>query len=93
MSITRINEFQTTQEKSDELFVFLKSLAPYISSSDGCLSYDVLREHESDNCFIVIEKWQSIEAHKRSVDNFPKDEMLSAALLFGAPPKGSYYTS
>ena len=34
MNITRINEFQSAEGKEDELFDFLKSLVPYITSSD-----------------------------------------------------------
>lgn len=91
MSITRLNEFQAAEGKADELFVFLKSLIPYISSSEGCSSCEVLRGQESTDTFIVIEKWESIEAHKLSIENYPKEEMQAAMPLFGAPPKGSFY--
>lgn len=93
MSITRVNEFQSAPGKGDELFAFLTSLVPYICSSEGCLSVDVLRGHDVADCFIVIEKWRSIDAHTTSVKNFPKQEMHAATPLFGAPPKGGYYTS
>lgn len=43
MGITRINEFQAAEGKAEELFTFLKSLIPYISSSEGCKSCEVLR--------------------------------------------------
>ncbi len=91
MSITRINEFQAADGKSEELFDFLKSLIPYISASEGCISCEVLRNNDNKECFTVIEKWDSIEFHKRSIENFPKEEMQAAMNLFGAPPKGSYY--
>lgn len=91
MNITRVNEFQAAEGKSDELFEFLKSLIPYISSSEGCTSCEVLRNSEHPDIFIVIEKWASIESHKASVENFPKEQMQDAMSLFGAPPKGSYY--
>ena len=91
MSITRINEFQAGEGKADELFVFLKSLIPYISSSNGCVSCEVLRGIDARDTFVVIEKWQSREAHKASVESFPKEEMQAAMSLFGAPPKGAFY--
>ena len=91
MSITRINEFKSAENKDEELFKFLKSLIPYISSSDGCLSCEVLQSLENSSNFIVIEKWKSIEFHKKSIDGFPKEDMQSAMSLFGAPPKGDYF--
>lgn len=91
MSIIRINEFQAADGKADELFTFLKSLVPYISSSEGCASCEVLRGQEATDSFVVIEKWESIDAHKLSIDNFPKEEMQAAMPLFGAPPKGGFY--
>ena len=91
MSIVRINEFQAADGKAGELFAFLRSLIPYISSSKGCVSCEVLRAQEAADSFIVIEKWQSIEAHTASIENFPKDEMQAAMPLFGAAPKGRFY--
>lgn len=91
MTITRINEFQAAESKAEELFEFLKSLIPYILSSTGCLSCEVLRNDENRNSFIVIERWDSVEAHQKSIENFPKAEMQAAMPLFGAPPKGAYY--
>lgn len=93
MRITRINEFQAADGKSEELFDFLKSLIPYISASEGCISCEVLRNNDNKEYFTVIEKWDSIEFHKRSIENFPKEEMQAAMNLFGAPPKGNYYHS
>jgi len=91
MEFTRINEFYSAPEKNDELFSFLKSLIPYITNSEGCISCEVLRSTESSDKFIVLEKWSSIEAHKKSIALFPKSEMQAAIELFGAPPKGAHY--
>ena len=44
MSITHISEFQAAAGKSEELFNFLKSLVPYISSSEGCISVEIMRK-------------------------------------------------
>lgn len=92
MSITRINEFQAAENRSDDLFVFLRSLLPHITSSTGNISCEVLKSNDSDNQFVVIEKWLSIEDHKASIALFPKEEMQSAMSLFAEPPKGAYYS-
>lgn len=92
MSIVRISEFLSAEDKSEDLFDFLQSLIPYISKSEGCLSCEVLKDIENDMSFVVIEKWLSKEHHQKSIANFPKEEMQAAMSLFGAPPKGAYYS-
>lgn len=91
--IVRIGEFQAADGKNEQLFSFLQSLTDYITHSKGCISYDVLRKHDSPGAFAVIERWLSIEAHRASVDNFPKELMQQAMPLFAEAPKGSYYLS
>ena len=91
MNITRINTFQAAETKASELFSFLQSLLPYISSCHGCISCEVLADVEDSGEFVVLEVWDSIESHKKSVQNFPKDEMQKAMALFAGAPKGRYY--
>lgn len=91
MTITRINEFQAAQGKSEGLHEFLKSLLPYILSSEGCISCVILQKLNESGAFVLIEKWYSVEAHKKSVDDFPKELMHDSMQLFAVPPKGAYY--
>ncbi|MCE9684808.1 antibiotic biosynthesis monooxygenase [Shewanella sp. AS16] len=91
MTITRINEFVAAEGKAEELFAFLKSLIPHISSSEGCELCEVLQSADDKNRFVVLEKWLSVESHTQSVANFPKEQMQAAMPLFGAPPKGCFY--
>lgn len=93
MSIIRINEFQSAEGKSEELNEFLNSLLPYISSSEGCISCEVLRQKDAKNCFVVIERWESVESHMESIAKFPKEKMQSAISLFAGAPKGNYYNA
>ena len=89
--ITRINEFQAADGKAEELHSFLKSLEPFITSSDGCMSFEVLRSVATPSSFAVIERWVDIDSHKKSLARFPKEKMQAAMILFGASPKGDYY--
>ena len=93
MSITRINEFEAAPGKADELHTFLGTIIPYITSSQGCLTCEILRNVEKPDTFVVIEQRETIDAHKASVASFPKEEMQAAMHLFGSPPKGNYYQS
>lgn len=91
MSVTRINEFQAAEEKEEELYGFLQSLTEYISSSDGCESFEVLRCKDNSKEFVVLEKWDSEASHQASIANYPHEKMQEAMILFGAPPKGRYF--
>lgn len=91
MSITRINEFNAAEGKSDQLFAFLKSLIPFITSSDGCTSCQLLRQQDDPNCFVVIEQWLSEACHQASIANFPQEQMQAAMPLFGSAPQGRYF--
>ncbi len=91
MAITRINKFQAAEGQCDALHTFFQGLIPYIANSAGCLSCEVLRHDEQSDQFVVIERWESKQAHLDSIANFPKEEMQAAMPLFGAPPSGDYY--
>lgn len=93
MTITRINEFEAAQGKSEELFAFLKSLKSYISLSEGCVSCEVLQSSDNKSAFVVIEKWESENSHKESLAKYPQEQMAVAMPLIGAPPKGGFYHS
>ena len=91
MSITHITEFEAAENQEDDLYAFLQSLIPYILSSQGCLSCEILKSTDDASRFVAIDKWDCVESHRNSVDGFPKDEMQAAMSLFGGPPKSGYY--
>lgn len=91
MSIARISEFHALKGKSEELYIFLGSMMSYITSSQGCISCEVLRNKDDAESFVVIEKWETVECHIMSVKEFPKDKMNEAMCLLGGPPRGNYF--
>ncbi len=91
MSVTRINEFQAADNRNEDLYAFLKSIVPYISSSNGCISCILLRNKELPNHFVIIEIWDSEQDHKNSVEAYPKEEMQKAMPLISSPPRGGYF--
>ncbi len=93
MSIKRITEFQAQETKGDELFEVLKSIVSFITSSEGCISCELLRNTDNPLMFVVLEEWDRIDSHKESVQSFPAQEMQAAMNLLGAPPSGNYYES
>ncbi len=91
--ITRVGQIAAAEGKGDALFTFLQSLTSYISGSDGCLGYEVLRNRDAPEQFVVIERWESAEAHQSSLSNYPKEAMQEAMTLVGGQPTAAYYHS
>ena len=92
MNTTRINEFQAAENRGEDLYKFLKSLVPYISSSNGCISCELLRNSDTPGHYVIIEKWDSVQDHKNSVETYPKEEMQKAMTLVANPPRGGYFS-
>ena len=91
MAITRINEFQAAEGKAAELFNFFKALVPFITSSAGNLSCQVLQSTTDEKQIVVIETWLDEASHQQSLANYPPEQMQAAMSLIGAAPKGHYY--
>lgn len=92
MSITRINKFQAHEEQARALRDLLKSFVPTIRGSDGCLDCQVLQNLDDPAEIVVIEIWESVEAHQASVKNIPPDALQKAMALIDGPPESAYYS-
>jgi quinol monooxygenase YgiN len=89
--ILRVTEFKANKENVEELYNFLLDLGDYISNSEGNLSYEVFRSEENGQDFLVLERWEGIADHQKSVDAYPKDKMRYFMAFLSEPPKGRYY--
>ncbi len=91
MRITRINEFQAKHGQNDRLHDSLRSIIPLIESSEGCQSGQLLQSLDDPCQILIIEVWDSVEAHKTSVQNIPPGAFEKVMRLPDHPPKGEYY--
>lgn len=91
MSITRINEFQAQAGQGERLRDLIDSFVPVISASEGCHSCQLLQGMDDATRIVVIEVWDSVEAHQASVKNIPPDALAEARKVLAGPPKGAYY--
>jgi quinol monooxygenase YgiN len=92
MSITRINEFVAKDGHIDDLLAFLASIVPLIVSSDGCRSCQILQSQEDPARIMMIEVWDTVDAHKASLKNIPAGTFKKTSEMLAAPPRGEYYT-
>jgi quinol monooxygenase YgiN len=91
MSITRINEFRAKDGSADALLTFLTRLIPTIAAIPGCQSCQLLQRHDEPTRFIVLEVWESIEAHQASVKDISSESLAELMALLDGRPAGAYY--
>lgn len=89
--ITRINEFKAPPDQASALGAFLGSVIGLILDAPGCRSCQLLRHHDDETRFAIIEVWDSIEAHQASVSRIPPELLAQAKTLFAEPARGAYY--
>lgn len=91
MNVSRIGEVQAKPELTENLRAFLLSILPMIKSSEGCESVQLYQSQDDPSKFIVIEVWDSVESHQKSVKNIPSEKLGEIRPLLADSPSGNYY--
>jgi quinol monooxygenase YgiN len=91
MSIARIGETHARPETIAALRDFLLSIMPGIKSSQGCESVTLYQSTDDPTRFTIIEIWDSVESHKASVKNIPREKLAEISPLLASAPSGHYY--
>lgn len=93
MTITRIGEMRakTGQEKALQAFIETTVL-PALQAAGGLQSCHVLQNAVDPSRFILIELWDSMEAHQASARAIDPRQMETVMRLLAAPPRGEYFS-
>jgi quinol monooxygenase YgiN len=91
MPVTRINEFQARAGQGDVLKERLLAVVPLIAASAGCRSCQLLQAEDDPTRIVVIEGWDSADAHRASLKGVPPEAFAETMKLLAAPPTGRYY--
>jgi len=91
MSIVRINEFRAHEGGGDTLRDRLQVFVPIIAGSTGCISCELLQSQKNPAHIVLLEVWESADAHQASLKNIPPDDFKDAMTLVAVPPTGEYY--
>ena len=92
MSITRINIFQAREHHAADLKEFLEGILPDIRASVGCQSCQLLQDHADPTRIVILEVWDSIEAHRESLRHVPPESIRRAKQFLAEAPNGAYYS-
>lgn len=92
MSITYIGHSQAKPEEIENLHYFLATVVlPAVRGSEGNESCQMWQNQDDPTQFMVMEVWESVEAHRASIKNITPEQINEYKQLVAAAPRGSYY--
>lgn len=95
MSVLRLNEFTARPGQLENLAVKMRGFCNAIREIPGCQCCEVLLKmadgETADDQVIVLEVWDSIEAHKSAASAIDPGDIATVMALLAGPPKGQYY--
>src|SRR2546423_15162177 len=91
MQVTRFNHFTANADTNDTLRSSLLGLLPMIAASSGCLSCELFQSRDNPARFVVVEVWDSIQAHQAAVKTISTDALTGIQALLQEMPTGEYF--
>jgi quinol monooxygenase YgiN len=92
VSVTRLNHFQAAPGQGPALGVFLAALTPAVLGP-GCQSAQVMVKDGQPERLVVLEIWDSVEAHQAAAKAIPPELLAQVMPLLAERPNGDYYRS
>ena len=91
MPVMRINQLQAIDGHEGSVFEFLTWILPDIQRAPGCISCEILRGLDDPTKIILLEWWESVEAHQKAVLHVDEDAMATVLALLAEPTAGEYF--
>jgi quinol monooxygenase YgiN len=91
VSVTRINEFRVKDGQSKRVGDFLSSIVSVIEASEGCRSCRLMQDLDDERSFVIIELWESVEAHRASAKDIPPEQLEDIMQVLASSPQGRYF--
>ncbi len=97
MSILRLNEFKALPGKFEQLTALFEGVVAGIRNHPGCQRCELLIKvadgANDDEKLIVLEVWDSVEAHKAALAGMTPEDFAPAMALLSGRPAGQYYAA
>jgi len=93
MSIARVYYMHAKEGRTAELESGLRNLVEKVSRIAGSHGAELLRDTGNERQFMLIERWEDLEAHKASKAEFAKIDMGSIMESLEGPPAATYFDS
>jgi quinol monooxygenase YgiN len=90
MSVARVYRIKALAGKQAELAKAIEGLADWVRAADGCEGLILLQNTEAQAEFLFIEKWVTIDHHRRALEAMPPSTLEPLGAVMEGPPDGSY---
>jgi quinol monooxygenase YgiN len=91
MTIARHYMMQAVPGQEKALEAILLSLADMAGSMRGCLGVELLRDSGNAARFVLVEKWESVDAHTAAVAGFSREIGKALRATLAHPLEGAYF--
>ncbi|MDB6031294.1 MAG: antibiotic biosynthesis monooxygenase [Verrucomicrobiales bacterium] len=92
MAVTRLNYFAAKAEQREALARFLFDEIQVVINAEGCLSCRLLCDYANPLEFVILESWESVEAHQKAAGMIPKEQIMSVMQYFGEAAQGRLFS-
>jgi hypothetical protein len=90
--IARIGETRAKAGFEDALRTKLESLVTQIAALPGCLGCELYVSKDEPVRMLMIERWESLDAHKGAVMDIPPEEIAEFMKMLDGRPSGAYFS-
>jgi heme oxygenase (mycobilin-producing) len=91
MAIARHYMMQAAPGQEKALEAILLTLAEMAGGMAGCQGVQLLRDKGSAGRFVLVEKWESVDAHTAAVVGFSREIGKSLRATLAHPLEGAYF--
>jgi quinol monooxygenase YgiN len=92
MTIVRHYMMQAAPGQEEALRGILLTLADNMAAGiEGCLGAELLRDTSNAARFVLIEKWESVDAHGAAVATLPRETGKALRAALAHPLEGAYF--
>ncbi len=91
-TITRMGEMRAKEGKESQLHAFIaRVIVPALQTADGCQACHIWQADGEPGRYLIVEEWDSVEAHQASVKQIDPDDIKAIMELLDDSPAGHYY--
>lgn len=91
MSVTFINTFTTKNGQEDAFIEMAKGWSANLNQVSGCSEMKIYRRSDDPHKVVLIEQWDSKEAHKAFVDSMAENGGMEEPMkLLQGMPEGTF---
>jgi heme oxygenase (mycobilin-producing) len=90
MALLRFYVMTAADGRQEELRAALVALAAKVRPCDGSEGVELYQDLDAPACFVLVERWRSMEDHKAAGKALGRDAFQPVIALLSQPPEGRY---